>query len=74
MYSFSHLNHGVELYSVSPTASGETHAGLARSPGRVYGAVVTGAVAAPAAGPVIKPPPVIPIGLKVLMRENCLTV
>lgn len=68
VFSFNYLNHGVELHSVSPTTCSKTNAGLAGSPGRVYGAVVAGTVAAPASRTVIKPPPIIPIGLKVLTR------
>lgn len=48
VFSFNYLNHGVELHSVSPTACSKTDASLAGSPGRVYGAVVAGTVAAPA--------------------------
>lgn len=61
-----YLHHGVELDSVSPAASSEADAGLSCPPGRVDGAVVTCTVAAPATWTVVKPTPVIPIGLQVL--------
>lgn len=68
MRKSSYLDHGVELYGVSPASRGESDAAFSGPPGWVYSAVVRGRVAAPAAGPVIKPTPVITIGLQILER------
>ena len=46
---------------VSSPSGGEADAALPGPPGRVYGAVVGRTVTAPAAGAVVKPPPVVAV-------------
>lgn len=65
-----YLHHGGELHGVAAAAGGEAHAGLAPAPGGVDGAVVAGAVAAPAPGAVVEPAPRVPAELEILGGER----
>lgn len=63
-----YLHHCSKLDSISSSACSESYTCFSRFPGRINGAVVASTVTTPTSRAVIKPAPVVAVGLKVLNK------